>query len=206
MTKKVLILSSSYRKGGNSDTLCDQFAKGAAEVGNEVEKIFVNDKNIAYCKGCGVCNTSHKCVIKDDMAEILDKMVSADVIVMATPVYFYSMNGQMKTLIDRTVPRYEEISGKDFYFIVAAADTSHANMEKRWTVFADSRRTVSPMPGKKASSTVPVPGRLATSNALRPCNKLMKWAKTSEQRSLRKAGFLFSLVAIFAKSCACGKF
>ncbi len=130
MTKKVLILSSSYRKGGNSDTLCDQFAKGAAEVGNEVEKIFVNDKNIAYCKGCGVCNTTHKCVIKDDMAEILDKMVSADVIVMATPVYFYSMNGQMKTLIDRTVPRYEEISGKDFYFIVAAADTSHANMEK----------------------------------------------------------------------------
>lgn len=83
------------------------------------------------------------------MAEILDKMVSADVIVMATPVYFYSMNGQMKTLIDRTVPRYEEISGKDFYFIVAAADTSHANMEKRWTVFADSRRTVSPMPGKR---------------------------------------------------------
>ena len=82
MTKKVLILSSSYRKGGNSDTLCDQFAKGAAEAGNEVEKIFVNDKNIAYCKGCGVCNTTHKCVIKDDMAEILDKMVSADVIVM----------------------------------------------------------------------------------------------------------------------------
>lgn len=57
-------------------------------------------------------------------------MVNADVIVMATPVYFYTMNGQMKTLIDRTVPRYEEISGKDFYFIVAAADSSRANMEK----------------------------------------------------------------------------
>lgn len=130
MTKKVLILSGSFRKGGNSDLLCDQFAMGAKEVGHEVEKVFINDKNIAYCRGCGVCNTTHKCVLKDDMAEILDKMVKADVIVMATPVYFYSMNGQMKTLIDRTVPRYEEISNKDFYFIVAAADSSHDNMER----------------------------------------------------------------------------
>lgn len=71
-------------------------------------------------------------------------MVAADVIVMATPVYFYTMNGQMKTLIDRTVPRYEEISGKDFYFIVAAADSSRANMERRWKVFADLPRIVCP--------------------------------------------------------------
>ncbi|MBP3345422.1 MAG: flavodoxin family protein [Alphaproteobacteria bacterium] len=130
MTKKVLILSASFRKGGNSDTLCDQFAKGAAEAGNMVEKIFINSKNINFCRGCGVCNSTHKCIQKDDMEEILNKMVEADVIVMATPVYFYSMNGQMKTLIDRTVPRYTEISNKDFYFIVAAADDSHANMEK----------------------------------------------------------------------------
>ncbi len=130
MTKKVLILSASFRKHGNSDTLCDEFMRGAEEAGHNVEKIYVNDKHINYCRGCGVCNTTHKCVQKDDMAEILDKMVKADVIVMATPVYFYSMNGQMKTLIDRTVPRYTEISHKDFYFIVAAADGSHANMEK----------------------------------------------------------------------------
>ncbi len=130
MTKKVLILSASFRKHGNSDTLCDEFMRGAEEAGHNVEKIYVNDKHINYCRGCGVCNTTHKCIQKDDMAEILDKMVKADVIVMATPVYFYSMNGQMKTLIDRTVPRYTEISHKDFYFIVAAADGSHANMEK----------------------------------------------------------------------------
>ena len=113
MSKKVLILSSSFRKGGNSDTLCDQFAMGARDAGHAVEKIFLNDKHIGYCRGCGVCNTTHKCIQKDDMAEILNKMVEADVIVMGTPVYFYSMNGQMKTLIDRTVPRYEEISGKE---------------------------------------------------------------------------------------------
>lgn len=130
MSKKVLILSGSPRKGGNSDLLCDEFARGAVEAGNEVEKIFLADKKINYCRGCGVCNTTDCCVMKDDMAEILQKMVVADVIVMATPVYFYAMNGQMKTLIDRTVPQYTEISNKDFYYIVAAADDSHANMEK----------------------------------------------------------------------------
>lgn len=130
MNKQILVLSASFRKGGNSDTLCNQFIKGAVEAGNRVEKIYLNDCKINFCHGCGVCNTTHKCVQHDDMAEILDKMVKADVIVMATPVYFYSMNGQMKTLIDRTVPRYEEIRNKDFYFIVAAADTSTANMQK----------------------------------------------------------------------------
>ena len=90
MSKKVLILSGSFRKGGNSDTLCDRFAEGARDAGNEVEKIFINDRNIGYCRGCGVCNRTHRCVQKDDMEEILNKMVAADVIVMATPVYFYT--------------------------------------------------------------------------------------------------------------------
>lgn len=130
MTKRILVLSASFRKGGNSDTLCDQFIKGANEAGHQTEKIYLNDKHINFCKGCGVCNNTHKCIQKDDMEEILDKMVTADVIVMATPVYFYSMNGQMKTLIDRTVPRYEEISNKDFYFIVAAADGRESAMQR----------------------------------------------------------------------------
>lgn len=128
--KNVLIISSSPRRHGNSDLLCDMFAKGAEESGNNVEKIFLKDKEINYCTGCGVCNTTHSCVIKDDMAEILDKMVNADVIVLATPVYFYSMAAQMKTLIDRTVPRYTEISDKVFYFIMTAADPDRAALER----------------------------------------------------------------------------
>ena len=128
--KNVLIISSSPRRHGNSDLLCDMFAKGAEESGNNVEKIFLKDKEINYCIGCGVCNTTHRCVIKDDMAEILDKMVDADVIVLATPVYFYSMAAQMKTLIDRTVPRYTEISDKVFYFIMTAADPDRAALER----------------------------------------------------------------------------
>ncbi|MCI7351442.1 MAG: flavodoxin family protein [Ruminococcus sp.] len=133
--KNVLIISASPRKGGNSDTLCDRFAQGAKESGNNVEKIFIAAKNIGYCRGCGVCNSTHKCVQKDDMAEILDKMVSADVIVLATPVYFYTMDGQMKTFIDRTVPRYTEIKNKDFYFIMTAADTEKASLERTLEAF-----------------------------------------------------------------------
>ncbi|MBE6831094.1 MAG: flavodoxin family protein, partial [Ruminococcaceae bacterium] len=130
MSKKVLILSASPRKGGNSDTLCDEFLHGTRDAGHEAEKVFLRDKKIGYCTGCGVCNGTHKCVQKDDMADVLEKMVEADVIVMATPVYFYTMDAQMKTLIDRTVPRYTEISNKDFYFIVTAADTDQNMLER----------------------------------------------------------------------------
>lgn len=130
MSKKVLILSASPRKGGNSDLLCDEFLKGSLDAGNKAEKIFLKNKNIGYCTGCGVCFGGKPCSQKDDMGEVLEKMIDADVIVMATPVYFYAMNGQMKTLIDRTCARYQEISNKEFYFIVAAADGSKALMQR----------------------------------------------------------------------------
>ena len=128
MNKKVLIVSSSPRRDGNSDALCNQFLAGAKAAGHQVEKIFLRDYQIHYCLGCGVCNTSHICVQKDDMEALLNKMVSADVIVLATPVYFYTMNAQLKTFIDRCVPRYTAISNKDFYFILSAADTNKKNL------------------------------------------------------------------------------
>ena len=89
MPKSILIISSSPRKGANSDTLCDQFYVGVLDAGHNVEKIFLKDKNINYCTGCGYCNEHKKCSQHDDMAEILEKMVKADVIVLATPMYFY---------------------------------------------------------------------------------------------------------------------
>ena len=117
-------MSASPRKGGNSELLCYQFMLGAKEAGNQTEKIFLRDKNINYCIACDICkNNGGVCDQDDEMAEVLDKMIAADVIVMATPVYFYTMNAQMKTLIDRTYSRYTEISNKDFYFIVTAAVT-----------------------------------------------------------------------------------
>lgn len=131
MSKKVLVISSSPRREGNSDLLCNQFLNGSKEAGHTAEKIFLKDKKINYCTGCGTCiDRQKKCSQKDDMTEVLDKMVTADVIVMATPVYFYTMCGQMKTLIDRTCARYAEISHKDFYFIITAADSSIGAMER----------------------------------------------------------------------------
>ena len=131
MSRKVLVLSASPRRGGNSDLLCDQFLLGARQAGHSAEKIFLKDKKINYCTGCGTClNGIRRCPQKDDMAEVLEKMVAADVIALATPVYFYTMNAQMKTLIDRTRSRYAEISDKQFVFIVAAADDSKSAMER----------------------------------------------------------------------------
>ena len=121
MSKQVLILAGSPRKGGNSDLLCDEFARGAREAGHTVEKIYVQDQRIGPCRACYGCRGTGACVQKDDMAAILEKMVEADVLVLATPVYFYSMDGQLKTLIDRTLPRYTEIREKEVWLIATAA-------------------------------------------------------------------------------------
>lgn len=121
MNKRVLIISGSPRKGGNSDILCDRFMQGAEEAGNTVEKIFLHDLKIEHCKACYGCHGTKKCVQNDDMETLLDKMVNSDVLVLATPVYFYSMDGMLKTMIDRTLPRYTEIKDKDVYLIATAA-------------------------------------------------------------------------------------
>lgn len=129
MAKKVLILSSSPRRGGNSDTLCDEFMRGAIEAGNEAEKIFLRDKTIHYCTGCSTCSLHGKpCPQKDDAADVINRMLEADVIVMATPVYFYTMSAQMKTLIDRCCGLYTQMTGKEFYFIVSAAEDDKQKM------------------------------------------------------------------------------
>lgn len=129
MGKKVLILSGSPRKGGNSDLLCDEFMKGAIESGNDVEKIRVSEKNIGYCRACYACRDTGKCVIKDDMAELLQKMIDSDVLVLASPVYFYSIDAQLKAVIDRTVARWTEVKNKELYYIVTAADSENESAE-----------------------------------------------------------------------------
>lgn len=130
MSKNVLILSGSPRRGGNSDLLCEEFMRGAAYAGNQVEKIFLRSKKIGYCNACYYCKQSGGiCAIKDDMAEILSKMHQADVIVLASPVYFYSIDAQMKTVIDRTVAQWTQIKNKEFYYIMTAAENSRHAMD-----------------------------------------------------------------------------
>ncbi|MEJ8737071.1 flavodoxin family protein [Erysipelotrichaceae bacterium HCN-30851] len=120
--KNILILSSSPRKNGNSDILCHQFIKGAQDAGHKTEMISLYDRNVEFCRACYVCFKTEQCVIKDDMEEILDKMQQADVIVVATPTYFYSMNGKLKTVIDRFLPRWQNLGGHEVYLIVTGHD------------------------------------------------------------------------------------
>lgn len=123
MNRKVLILSGSPRKDGNSDLLCNEFMKGAQETGNEVEKIRISTKKVTPCSACYYCrNHQGECIHHDDMKEILEKMIAADVLVLASPVYFYSIDAQLKTVIDRTLARWTEVKNKEFYYIVTMAD------------------------------------------------------------------------------------
>ena len=129
--KKVLIISASPRKGGNSDLLCDEFARGAVKAGHEVEKIRLAEKKIGYCIGCYACRTFGKCFQQDDANGIIEKMLASDVIVLATPVYFYSMDAQLKALIDRSVSRWNDFGrfkGTEFWHIITAADTDRDKM------------------------------------------------------------------------------
>lgn len=129
MSKKVLIISGSPRKQGNSDILSDQFMLGAKESGNEVEKVSLREIKVHPCIGCNVCRKKGECFQKDDMAEVLKKMLESDVIVMATPVYFDTMVGQMKIFIDRTYPKFDNIKDKEFYFIITGADSYVEDMK-----------------------------------------------------------------------------
>ena len=131
MSKKVLVLSTSMRKGGNSDILAKAFVKGAESSGNTVEYISIADKTIHFCKGCLICQKTQKCIIKDDAVQIADKMKESDVVVFATPIYYYEMSGQMKTLLDRMNPLYpSDYSFRDVYMIATAAEQENEAMDR----------------------------------------------------------------------------
>ncbi len=132
---KVLAISSSPRIGGNSDILCDRFLEGAKESGHETEKINVSKKNITPCFACDVCQKTGKCFKNDDMEEILEKMIAADVIVLATPVYFYSLSAQMKMVIDRCYSKFMQIKGKKFYYVITAAEPDNSAAEETIAAF-----------------------------------------------------------------------
>ncbi len=128
--KKVLILAGSPRKNGNSSLLCREFERGCKDAGNDVEVIYLRDKKIGYCLACYYCKDHDgECVIKDDMTETLTKMNAADVIVLASPVYFYAIDAQLKALIDRTVAQWLKIRDKTFYYIMTAAEDTPTVMD-----------------------------------------------------------------------------
>ena len=127
MGKTVLIVSSSPRKNGNSETLAEAFAKGAREAGHSVETVHLREKQIGFCKGCLACLKLGRCVIQDDAAEIVDKMHDTDVLAFATPVYYYSICGQLKTILDRANPLFgSDCAFAKTYLLATAAENETA--------------------------------------------------------------------------------
>jgi len=140
------------RRNGNSAILSDEFARGAEEAGGSVEKIRVCGKKIAGCLGCNACyRNGGECVQKDDIAEIREKMLAADVIVLASPIYFYSMTAQMKAVIDRTYAFYQQLEGKTFCFIITCGATDAVYTE---TMLAALRGFTCCVPNAKEGGVV----------------------------------------------------
>ena len=121
--KRIVVIASSPRKNGNSNALVREFERGATEAGNSIETVYLMGKKMQFCCGCMTCNQILQCVLQDDVKEILEKMQHADIIVFATPVYYYSVSGQLKTFFDRTSPLFAaEYCFRDIYLLATAAE------------------------------------------------------------------------------------
>ena len=128
--KNILIISSSIRNKSNSEILAEQALQGALAAGNNAQLITLKDKDIRFCRGCLACQKTMKCVIKDDVAEILEKVKAADTVVFATPIYYYELSGQLKTLLDRLNPIYpQEYSFRDIYLMTTSAEEGNDVVE-----------------------------------------------------------------------------
>ena len=133
MSKNVLVITASLRANSNSDALAASFARGAEDAGNTVETVSLKGKGVAFCKGCMACQKTQKCVIRDDAAEIAEKVRNADVLAFATPVYYYGPSGQLKTLLDRCNPLFpSDYAFREVYMIATAAGGGDATFEKAY--------------------------------------------------------------------------
>lgn len=122
---KIVILVGSMRKGGNTELLASAFADGAKHNHN-VEIISVADYKVNYCIGCNSCFTSknNKCFQNDDMNKIYDKLKDTDILVIASPVYFYGISAELKTIIDRLhTPMRNKFKIKKLALILVGAAT-----------------------------------------------------------------------------------
>lgn len=129
MTKKLLILKGSPRERGNSAVLADRAAEGARQAGWEVESIHLQTMDIRACDGCDLCRDNDVyCVIEDDMQSIYPKLIEADALLLASPVYWFTFSAQLKLCIDRWYGlwsiQHEAFRGKPIGIILTYADTN----------------------------------------------------------------------------------
>ena len=128
---KVLIITTSLRAKSNSDVLAEKLLAGAKDEGHDVEMISLKSKTIKFCIGCLACQKTQQCVLKDDAVAIAEKVKNADTLVFVTPIYYYEMSGQMKTLLDRMNPLYpSDYKFRKVYLLSVAAEDEEATPEK----------------------------------------------------------------------------
>ena len=128
---KVLVITTSLRARSNSDRLAEELIRGAADAGHDVERISLKGKEIRFCIGCLACQKTQKCVLKDDAVRIAEKVKEAETLVFVTPIYYYEMSGQMKTLLDRMNPLYpSDYKFRKVYMLSVAAEDEDYVPEK----------------------------------------------------------------------------
>ena len=127
----ILVISTSLRPRSNSDILTERLVAGARDAGHQVEEISLKGKELKYCIGCLACQKTQRCVQKDDALWVADKMKDADTLVFSTPIYYYEMSGQMKTLLDRMNPLYSsDYRFRRVYMLSVAAEDETYTPEK----------------------------------------------------------------------------
>ena len=130
---KILVLAGSPHKKGTSNTLVEEFAKGAKDAGKKVEIIDLAKSNIHPCLGCDHCGMNGDCIQKDDGNEILNKILESDCILFASPVYYYNVSSQLKMMIDRFYAKTGRISAKH---LKAGVIMTAWNSDENWTYSA----------------------------------------------------------------------
>lgn len=128
MAKNVLIVSASFRENSNSHALCEEVARGVEAAGNKAEIVRLKGKTIGFCTGCYACQKLQRCVIEDDANGIVEKICKADAVVFGTPVYYFSVAGQLKALFDRCVCKWPEPKGKPYYLVATMAENEDWNL------------------------------------------------------------------------------
>lgn len=128
--KNIVIINSTLRRNGNSEALAKQFALGATEVGNNVKTVNLREIQLKYCIGCLSCLKTGKCVQNDGINELLPVVQNADILVFATPIYYYSICGQLKTFLDRMNPLYEtNTKFHEVYLLATSAEDDRSAMD-----------------------------------------------------------------------------
>ena len=126
----MLVISSSPRRGGNTDLLCDEFVRGAVEAGGNVEKVFLADVDLEFLSEDGA-NKPHDVSRDNETGILVDKFLAADVVVLASPTYYMNVNDRMKAFIDATYLAWgdERMGNKEYYYITACAQNNDNTAE-----------------------------------------------------------------------------